>query len=199
MLLSDTQNSLNVRLNGPGETHVQWVLADPVDASGWRSERTWMVERLLPHVLQFVRVRHALVEAGALGTSLAGLLDATGASVIHLDRRGRIAAANDRAVDLLRQRDGLIDDEGVLRAIEPADDAHLQRLLSRGLPPFGEQGAGGSMTVGRASALPRLVLHVSPVGEQDHRNAAPRRALAAGRPGGVRPTSIRPWWPRRSA
>ena len=40
MLLSDTRNSLDVRLNGPGATHVEWALADPVDASGWRSERT---------------------------------------------------------------------------------------------------------------------------------------------------------------
>ena len=175
MRLSDTQDSLNVRLNGPGGTHIGWVLADPIDASGWRSDRTRMVERLLSHVRQFMRVRHALVEAGALGRSLAGLLDATGAGVIHLDRRGRIAAANDRAVELLRQRDGLIDDDGVLRAIAPADDAHLQRLLSRALPLFGEQGAGGSMTVGRVSVPPRLVLHVSPVGEQDHRT----RRLAA--------------------
>ena len=164
MRLSDTRNSLNVRLDGPAGTRAVWVLADPVDADGWRSDRTGMIERLLPHVRHFVRVRHALIEARALGESLASQLEVTRAAIIHLDARGRIAAANDRAVELLRQRDGLIDEGGVLRAAGPADDADLQRLLARALPVFGEHGAGGSMTVGRGSVSPRLVVHVSPVG-----------------------------------
>ena len=163
MRLSDTQNSLNLRLAGPDGTHVEWVLADPVDADGWRSDRTRMVERLLPHVRQFVRVRHALAEAGALGRSLAGLLDATRAGVIHLDRKARIVEANDRAVELLRRRDGLIDEGGILHAVEPGDAAALRRLLARALPPFGGLPQAGSMTVGRVSVSPRLVLHVNPV------------------------------------
>lgn len=161
---SDHQNSLNVRLDGPGGTRVVWTPADPVDADGWRSDRVRMVEELLPHVRQFVRVRHALVEAGALGQSLDALLDANGAGVIHLDRRGRIVAANHRAAAFLRRRDGLIDEGGALHAIDPADDDALQRLLARAVPPFSSQGYGGSMTVGRVSPSPRLVLHLSPVG-----------------------------------
>jgi len=161
---SDHQNSLNVRLDGPGGTRVVWTLADPVDADGWRSDRVRMVEELLPHVRQFVRVRHALVEAGALGQSLDALLDANGAGVIHLGRRGRIVAANHRAAAFLRRRDGLIDEGGALHAVDPADDGALQRLLARAVPPFSGQGYGGSMTVGRVSPSPRLVLHLSPVG-----------------------------------
>ena len=163
MRLSDTQNSLNVRLAGPDGTHVEWVLADPVDADGWRPDRTRTVEALLPHVRQFVRVRHVLAETGALGRSLAGLLDATRAGVIHLDRKGRIVEANDRAVELLRRRDGLIDEGGVLHAVQPGDDDALRRLLARALPPFGGLPHAGSMTVGRVSVSPRLVLYVNPV------------------------------------
>lgn len=164
MRLTSTQDSLNVCLDGPGGTRVVWALGDPVDAGGWRTDRTRMIERLLPHVRQFLLVRHALVEAGALGESLAGLLEAAGTGVIYLDRRGRVVAANDRAVGLLRQRDGLTDQDGVLHAVEPADDAKLQQLLERASPHFGGHGAAGSMTVGRQFVSPRLVLHVSPVG-----------------------------------
>ncbi|MCY4602214.1 MAG: helix-turn-helix transcriptional regulator [Acidobacteria bacterium] len=164
MRSTETQDSLNVRLDGPDGTRVVWALGDPVDAGGWGSDRTEMVERLLPHVRQFVRVHHALVEAGALGQSLAGLLDVTGVGVIHLDRRGQMVAANDRAVELLRQGDGLIYKDDVLHAVEPTDDAELQRLLERAVPRFGGQGAAGSMMVSRSLLSPRLVLHVSPAG-----------------------------------
>ena len=177
MRLSDTRNSLNVRLDGPDGLRVVWVLADPVDVDGWRADRIRMIERLLPHVRQFVRVRHALIEAGALDKSLTGPGDVTGAAIIHLDRKGRIVAANDRANEILRQRDGLLDESGALHAVEPGDNADLQRLLARTLPPFREHGAGGSMTVGRVSTPQRLVLHVTPVGRPSP--DSPMRRVAA--------------------
>ena len=105
--------------------------------------------------------------AGALGASLAKLLDATGSGIVHLDGRGRIVAANDRAQGLLRTGNGLFDEGGFLYARRREDDAKLQGLLTRVLPPFGAQGAGGSTMVRRSSALPPLVLHVNPVGRQE--------------------------------
>ena len=162
--ITESQDSVYVRLVGTSGANMLWGLGDPVDAAGWGTDRTRMVERLLPHVRQFLLVRQALVEAGALGESLAGLLDMAGTGVIHLDRRGRIVAANDLVVELLRQRDGLTDQDGVLHAVEAADDVKLQQLLERALPLFGGQGAAGSMTVGRQFVAPRLVLRVSPVG-----------------------------------
>ena len=163
MRLTGTQDTLYVRLDGLGGTRLVWGLGDPVHANGWSTDQTRMIERLLPHVRQFVLVRHALDAAGALGQSLTGLLDVAGNGVIHLGRRGRVVAASDYAVELLREGDGLSDRDGVLRAAAPADDVKLQQLLERASPLFG-QGAAGSMTVGRQSVLPRLVLHVSPVG-----------------------------------
>ena len=76
-------------------------------------------------------------------------------------------AANDRARDLLRTGDGLFDEGGFLYARTPGDNAELQRLLTRALPPFGAQGAGGSTMVTRSSVLSPLVLHVNPVGRQE--------------------------------
>ena len=126
-----------------------------------------MLERLLPHLRQYVRVRHALAEAGALGTSLAELLGNSRAGVIQLDRDGRMVETNDQARALLRRGEGLSDRDGFLRASSPEENTALQRLLARALPPFGGQAESGSMTVSRSTALPRLVLHVTPVEDRD--------------------------------
>ena len=160
--LTESQDSLYARLVGPSGANMVWGLGDPVDAAGWSTDRTRMIERLLPHVRQSLLVRHALVEAEALGQSLAGLLDAAGTGVIHVGRSGRIVEANDVVVELLRQCDGLTDQDGVLHAVEPADNVRLQHLLERASPLFGGQGAAGSMTVGRPRVLPRLVLGYRP-------------------------------------
>ena len=162
------QNALTVRLNGPPGTRIVWSIADSIDGTDWSSWQIDMIERLLPHIRQFVGVRQALVDSSALGTSLSGLLDHSGCGVIQLDRRGRIVATNDVAQDLLRRSDGLRDQGGILRAWSPPDDAHLRELLERALPRSGGQGASGSMTVKRPSVLPRLVLHISPAGDGEH-------------------------------
>ena len=161
------QNSLNVRLDGPNGSGIVWTIDDPVDANGWSSAQTGLIRNLLPHIRQYVSVRQALAGAGALGASLAGMLDTTGSSIIQLDGRGRIVAASDGARDVLRTGDGLFDKGGGLYARSPADDADLQGLLTRALPTCGGAGASGSMTVRRSAGLPPLVLHVNPVGRRE--------------------------------
>ena len=171
------QNGLEVRLDGPDESSIIWTLSDPTERGGWQSDQIEMFENLFPHIRQFVRVRHALAGAEALGASLTELLDNTRIGVIHLNRRGRIVLANDRARALLRRGDGLSDRDGFLDAQETADDAQFKRLLTRALPTFGGQAISGAMTVGRSSPLPRIVLHVSPVGA--HQTAFGPRHVAA--------------------
>ena len=154
-----------MRLDGPGGSRIVWAFADPAGAEGWSCERVERIGRLLPHVRQFVRVRQALVGAKALGASMAALLDHVGTGVIQLDRRGRVAAANDRARAVLRAGAGLTYRGGELRATLPEEDAVLQGLLARALPSPGGPGAGGSMAVMRGDPASPLVLHVSPVSE----------------------------------
>ena len=165
LLLAGTRDSLTVRLDGPEGSRIVWVVADPVEGDGWSFSRVEAVERLLPHLRQFVRVRQALVDARALGASAVELLDNDRVGVIRLDRRARVVAANDRACALLRKRDGLWDEDGYLRASRPPEDVKLQRLLAQALPFLGGAGAGGSMPVSRATSQPRLAVHVSPVSE----------------------------------
>ena len=65
LLLNHHQDSLNVRLDGPDGSNITWGLGDPVASDGWGSSAITMVQRLLPHIRQFVRVRQALVNAEA--------------------------------------------------------------------------------------------------------------------------------------
>ena len=175
------QNGLNMRLENPDGPPVIWGVCDSLDPSGWRSDQIRLIRRLQPHVRQFALVSHALAEAEMVGASTAQLLATPRFGVIHLDRRGRVMTANDRALDILRQGDGLMDRDGFLRAAMPDEDAELSRLLARALPPFGMQGSAGSTTVHRVSPsdapppadaprpseapVRRLVLHITPVGD----------------------------------
>ena len=161
------RDGLTVRLDGPGGSRIFWSLADPADGDGWPSARIRTVERLLPHLRQFVRVRKALADADGLNASLAALLDGTAAGIVQLDRRRRIVAANDRALDLLRKQDGLLDEDGFLHAPASADDHRLQLLLARALPPLPCAGAGGSLALTRPAGSLPLVLHVIPLGPRE--------------------------------
>ena len=143
------QAGLNVRLDGPDGSHIAWGLGDPVASDGWGSSQVTMVQGLLPHIRQFVRVRQALVRAGARDTSVTALLDNPRIGVIHLDRRGQIMAVNDRARRILRQGDALSDEDGVLRARGRADQLRLERLVGNSLPGAGTVAVSGSMLLRR--------------------------------------------------
>ena len=158
------QQGLNVRLAGPGASPMTWSLADPIASEGWGSSQIAMVGRLTPHIRQFIRVRQALVRAQAGDTTVTALLDNPRIGVLHLDRRGRILAANDRARRLLRHGEGVSDAEGVLQARAPDDQARLARLVAEALPTSSAVPVSGSMLLGRAAGVPPLVVHVKPVG-----------------------------------
>ncbi|WP_419949419.1 helix-turn-helix transcriptional regulator [Candidatus Palauibacter sp.] len=170
------QNGLHLRFDGPDGSHVLWVLTDPI-AADWGFDQLAMVERLGPHVRQFVIVQQALAEAGALKASMGQLLEGPGFGLIHLDPNGRIVEANDRIRGFFREGDRLIDRRGYVRARAPAEDSELSRLLESALPRFGRCGAAGSMMVGRRATRGPLILHVNPVAERE-RFARSRRVAA---------------------
>ncbi len=177
-LRTDSQNSLNVRLDGlDGFSRIIWIICDPVDEGSWSSAQVGMIKRLLPHVRQFVGIRQALSDARALGSSLAGLLCNSQIGVIQLDARRRIVAANDSALAILRQGDGLSDERGTLQVTSKDSQAAFNEVLARALPRFRDQGTSGSMVVERSNALSRLVLHVTPV--QDPQGDGRTQRIAA--------------------
>lgn len=79
---ADARSGLNIRMDGPNGLHIVWALADPTEPDGWTSDQIRWIKRLLLHIRQFVRVRHALAGAEALNASLAELADNTLAGVI---------------------------------------------------------------------------------------------------------------------
>ena len=165
-------DGVNVRLDGPNRSRITWVVHDPVDGGGWSSTQLDTIQRLLPHVRHTVNVQQTLSGAGALGTTLTGLLDSTGLGTIQLDARGRLLAANDRALAVLRTGNLLSDENGFLAARAPRDNDELQRLLGRALPAFGaktdgDSSDGGSMILKRTGLQPPLALHVNPVAGQE--------------------------------
>ncbi len=160
---SHGRNGLNVRLDGPEGCYIAWALADSTDPHGWRSEQLSLIQQLLPHIRQFVRVRQALAAAEAPRASLTQLLNNALVGVLALDRQGRIVETNARALGILRRGDGVIDQAGVLRACLPTDNVTLQRLSARALPRWGQPVSGGSMTIQRSSSRFPLTLHISPV------------------------------------
>ena len=160
---TESQRGLIVRLDGPNGTHIVWGTAEPIAAAGWENEHLGTLERLLPHLRHYVRVRQALADAKGLGGTVFDLLDNTRIGALFLDRQGRILQANDRARGILMQGNGLRDENGFLRADLPADNARFEQLLSRALPVLAGEAQGGSTTVRRSPASPRLVLHISPV------------------------------------
>ena len=174
-----TRNALNVRLDGPYGSRIVWAIGDPIGGGAWQPDQIAMVERLLPHIRQYVQIRQALVGAEALGTSLTELLDNTRIGVIYLDRRGRIADVNDRALEFIGRNNGLLDRDGYLRARRPTDDAVLQTLLAEALPSFGRGVSGGSMTIRRSPGRRRLVVHISPVTPRQAEFSAQRIAALA--------------------
>ncbi len=159
----NSQNCLNVRLIEPDGSSMVWGLYDPIAPDGWRSPQLALLRGLLPHLRQFVRVRQALVRAGAFDASAPALLDNPRLGVIYLDQHGGIMEANDRGRDLLRRDDGLSDPGGRLQATVPTERDRLARLVARALPAAGTP-VSGSMLLRRASLLPPFVVHISPVG-----------------------------------
>ena len=72
------RNGLNVRMDSPDGVRITWTLADPSQPGDWGSRQTDLIESLIPHVRQFVRVRRALASAQALNCHLAACWPTTG-------------------------------------------------------------------------------------------------------------------------
>ena len=156
------QDGLNVRVAGPDGTRLTWTCANPSQPGGWAPRQIEMIERLLPHVRQFVRVRQTLAAAQALTSSFSSLLDNGRAGVIQLDRDGRILVANDPALETLRRGDALYDRSDTLAAWFPADNTRLQKLLAGALPRSGRAPTAGSMMIRRFGGARTLMLTINP-------------------------------------
>ena len=158
-----TQHGLFTAIHGLDGSGIILSCGNSTEREGWGHDQVRVIKLLAPHIFQAVRVRCAMEDARALGASVVGLLENGRMGLIQLDRRGRIMEANDRARDILLERDGLHDEGGVLAAWHAGENEELQRLLAKALSRHGAQGAGGSMKITRRRARTPLVLEIHPV------------------------------------
>ncbi len=158
-----SQDGLIVRVGGAYGTHMTWGIADPIGSEGWGSWQIAMITRLVPHIRQFFHLRQALVRARTRSMTETTLFDNPRVGVLHLDRRGRILAVNDRARRILGYGGALSDREGELRARAPDDQPRLERLFAAALPTSDTVAVSGSISLRRSWPLPPLVVHVHPV------------------------------------
>ena len=155
------ENCLNVRMPATHDLQVAWSLVGPGGGhpSDWSTDQIDAIRQLLPHVRQFVRVRHALAEARSDGMGTTALLDTRHIGMLLLDRHGRVVEANDRARALLARGDGLSVRHGCLVGVPPADADGVAVLLDAAC----RERRGGSMPITRPQGEP-LVLYATPTG-----------------------------------
>lgn len=161
--VNKTQDGFFLGIGGLDGCATVMSVGNSNEREGWGHDQLRFIRRLAPHLHQFARVRTAMANARALGASLTELLENRLSGIVQLDRNGRILEANDHARRILLRRDGLLDTGRRLTAASPAEKAELQDLLALALPPFGAQGAGGSMKITRGMARTPLVLEIHPV------------------------------------
>ena len=162
MAICRGQNSLHVRLAGPNNSRIIWVLHDPSDREGWSTSKLKLIRNLLPHFHHAVCVQHSLVGAGTLTSTLTNLLDATGLGILYLDGRGRILDTNDHAKRVLRDGKSLYDRKKLLHAKGSQNNKKLQKILVQAIPARGSIGYGGTMIFNRWPKPP-LLIQVHPV------------------------------------
>ena len=153
------ENCLNVRMTATRDLQVAWSLVGPGGghASDWSTDQIDAIRQLLPHVRQFVRVRHALAEARADGMKTTALLDTRRIGMLLLDRHGEVVEANDWASALLARSEGLSVRQGRLVGVPPADADGVAVLLDAAC----RERRGGSMPIARPHGEP-MVLYATP-------------------------------------
>jgi DNA-binding CsgD family transcriptional regulator len=123
-----------------------------------------LLRRLAPHMSNAWRVsglRHDLETTTTLAETLAVTRDC---GVIGLNANGTLLSMNAVAESLVARNDGLVVDDGEVRAARAANDRALQKLVGETLNAFNDalNTAGGVITIARPSGRTPFVLRVVP-------------------------------------
>ena len=157
-----TIDQLLLRLD-VGSENVGWCLGRTDDTGEWTSEQIALIERLVPHVVQFVHMRQSLAKVRAWGAAFEQLLLQPWHGLALLDRYGAVMSRNEQARRILSQSDELGERDGFLFARSPADNDGLEKLLGQALPHPGREPAAGAIVLGRTADRPPLTVSASPV------------------------------------
>ena len=155
----NSTNQLLVRLPSEGRPATELLVLSKYSADHWGSERMALIEKVVPHMERFLRLRRAVAQTFA--TTIATMLGKASIGVILTDGRGRVLECNDRASAILRAGDALVM-QG--RQLQPADrrNTAFRNALAQALP--GDSPVGGSVRLTRGDQQRRghLNVHIVP-------------------------------------
>lgn len=142
------------------------------------------LRRLVPHLQRAAAIHSRFARIEARADSLEALIDRLDVGAILITEGRRIALANRRAEDLLRQKDGLVAPGGTIGASINRDDSALRQAIQEALATgAGRSGDGGHhLLVTRPSGKRPLSVLVTPLFPEDmtgtSRLAGPRPAAS---------------------
>jgi DNA-binding CsgD family transcriptional regulator/PAS domain-containing protein len=116
-----------------------------------------LLQRLAPHLNRSIRVMLRLREIEARADAAGVLVDRMGVAMVLTDSAGRVVSVNRLAQAILNEADGVLLQDGILRAVGRRDRIRLARLITEAAG-----GACGVMQVLRPSSRRPLPLVVSP-------------------------------------
>ncbi|NOT27980.1 MAG: helix-turn-helix transcriptional regulator [Acidobacteria bacterium] len=124
-----------------------------------------LLEALMPHLRRALQLHRRIATAEAISEDLTGVLDSATRAVFLVDEAGRVTWMNRVAERLIATRDGLVVDEGALRAVRGADAGRLRTLLAECIDTSAGNGIGpgGAVLLGRPSGRRPLMALVAPL------------------------------------
>ena len=137
-------------------------------------------ELLIPHLRRSLQLRRRLLTERAQNQATLDLLEGLGQAVFLVAANGRILWQNGLADHLLRQQDGLITNDGELRALSAIAASELQGLIASAVlsseKPLAKP--GGMMTIPRPSLKRSYQVLVTPLPKAPEMDVASRQLQA---------------------
>ncbi|MCG8591075.1 MAG: LuxR C-terminal-related transcriptional regulator [Proteobacteria bacterium] len=127
-------------------------------APSYDEEQLDLLQHLLPHVRQAVRIHYRLGRLARTTEHLVAALDTLAFGVVLVDARGEVFEANRAAREIAAQRDGLWLRDRELRAGRPEDTKALRACVAEVLNYAAGEGLGSGGTVLLARRSPKRPL-----------------------------------------
>lgn len=161
----DGQEQAIARLSGPAGTDLVFSSVRGSRIGAYTAAELRFAVALFPHVERAVALSRHLQAAEVQGAATMDALEITPFGAVLVAEDGRILSINRRARSIVDRADGLTAGQRRLRALRPADDRELQRLVGSAVAASSKKcvSGGGGIAVGRAEGAPSYAVVVLPM------------------------------------
>lgn len=124
-----------------------------------------LLRALVPHLQRGLKMHRHLAASQARGQALEAVLNGLSVPVILVTDKGKVLFMNTAAERLIRASDGLVVEDGELRALLPEDTKSLRNLLGGAAQTSAGRGrkSGGTLRISRPSTRAPLEILISPL------------------------------------